>query len=234
MEPVRRSAPAACPSAASSGTSRHALPTVLAVMGLQFAHLLGGSTSSRPCYGPAPVPIRIFDRDMPVLQGRSCCRPFVLTNLVDILSMGRPAISRSSSQRACHQPPSTLAPASARRSTVGRTRIQHIRQNVRTRQPRPHTMACIAILLVMAPPRPRPAGARRPDGRQLGEPATAAGLARPHPGNRRAGRDMLSRLVYGARLSLAMGVVRARGARDRRTRARRRLRRRSHQHAHHG
>ncbi|OGA10809.1 MAG: ABC transporter permease [Betaproteobacteria bacterium RIFCSPLOWO2_02_64_14] len=83
--------------------SRNALPTVLAVIGLQFAHLLGGSilvevVFSWPGTGYL-LNLAIFDRDIPVLQGTILLLAlfFVLTNLVvDILqTFADPRISRA-------------------------------------------------------------------------------------------------------------------------------------------
>ena len=72
--------------------SRNALPTVLAVMGLQFAHLLGGSILVETVFSwPGTgylLNLAIFDRDIPVLQGTILLLAllFVLINLVvDIL-----------------------------------------------------------------------------------------------------------------------------------------------------
>ena len=83
--------------------ARNALPTVLAVMGLQFAHLLGGSILVETVFTwPGTgrlLHLAIFDRDMPVLQGTIMLLAifFVLTNLVvDILqAWADPRISRS-------------------------------------------------------------------------------------------------------------------------------------------
>jgi peptide/nickel transport system permease protein len=83
--------------------ARNALPTVLAVMGLQFAHLLGGSILVETVFTwPGTghlLNMAIFDRDMPVLQGTIMLLAlfFVLTNLVvDILqAWADPRISRS-------------------------------------------------------------------------------------------------------------------------------------------
>ena len=83
--------------------ARNALPTVLAVMGLQFAHLLGGSILVETVFTwPGTghlLNLAIFDRDMPVLQGTIMLLAlfFVLTNLVvDILqAWADPRISRS-------------------------------------------------------------------------------------------------------------------------------------------
>ncbi len=72
--------------------ARNALPTVLAVMGLQFANLLGGSILVETVFTwPGTgylLNLAIFDRDMPVLQGTLMLLAmfFVFTNLVvDIL-----------------------------------------------------------------------------------------------------------------------------------------------------
>jgi peptide/nickel transport system permease protein len=72
--------------------TRNALPTVLAVMGLQFANLLGGSILVETVFSwPGTgylLNLAIFDRDMPVLQGTILLLAmfFVLTNLVvDVL-----------------------------------------------------------------------------------------------------------------------------------------------------
>ncbi|MCC7483686.1 MAG: ABC transporter permease [Burkholderiales bacterium] len=83
--------------------SRNALPTVLAVMGLQFAHLLGGSILVETVFSwPGTgylLNLAIFDRDIPVLQGTILLLSlfFVLTNVaVDILqTWADPRISRS-------------------------------------------------------------------------------------------------------------------------------------------
>ena len=83
--------------------ARNALPTVLAVMGLQFAHLLGGSILVETVFTwPGTghlLNLAIFDRDMPILQGTIMLLAlfFVLTNLlVDILQAWvDPRISRS-------------------------------------------------------------------------------------------------------------------------------------------
>jgi peptide/nickel transport system permease protein len=83
--------------------ARNALPTVLAVMGLQFAHLLGGSILVETVFTwPGTghlLNMAIFDRDMPVLQGTIMLLAlfFVLSNLVvDILqAWADPRISRS-------------------------------------------------------------------------------------------------------------------------------------------
>ncbi|MDB5922414.1 MAG: Dipeptide transport system permease protein DppB [Betaproteobacteria bacterium] len=83
--------------------ARNALPTVLAVMGLQFAHLLGGSILVETVFTwPGTghlLNMAIFDRDVPVLQGTIMLLAlfFVLTNLVvDILqAWADPRISRS-------------------------------------------------------------------------------------------------------------------------------------------
>ncbi|MGZ5225262.1 MAG: ABC transporter permease subunit, partial [Burkholderiales bacterium] len=82
---------------------RNALPTVLAVMGLQFAHLLGGSILVETVFTwPGTgylLNLAIFDRDMPVLQGTIMLLAlfFVLTNLlIDILQAWvDPRINRS-------------------------------------------------------------------------------------------------------------------------------------------
>jgi peptide/nickel transport system permease protein len=82
--------------------ARNAMPTVLAVMGLQFAHLLGGSILVETVFSwPGTgylLNLAIFDRDMPVLQGTILLLAmfFVLTNLVvDILQTWvDPRISR--------------------------------------------------------------------------------------------------------------------------------------------
>ena len=82
--------------------TRNALPTVLAVMGLQFAHLLGGSILVETVFSwPGTgylLNLAIFDRDMPVLQGTILLLAmfFVLTNLiVDILqTWADPRVSR--------------------------------------------------------------------------------------------------------------------------------------------
>ncbi len=83
--------------------TRNAMPTVLAVMGLQFAHLLGGSILIETVYSwPGTgylLNLAIFDRDMPLLQGTILLLAmfFVLTNLVvDILQTWvDPRISRA-------------------------------------------------------------------------------------------------------------------------------------------
>jgi peptide/nickel transport system permease protein len=83
--------------------ARNALPTVLAVMGLQFANLLGGSILVETVFTwPGTgylLNLAIFDRDMPVLQGTIMLLAmfFVATNLVvDILqTWADPRISRS-------------------------------------------------------------------------------------------------------------------------------------------
>jgi peptide/nickel transport system permease protein len=82
--------------------TRNAMPTVLAVMGLQFAHLLGGSILVETVFSwPGTgylLNLAIFDRDMPVLQGTILLLSmfFVITNLiVDILQTWvDPRISR--------------------------------------------------------------------------------------------------------------------------------------------
>lgn len=82
--------------------ARNALPTVLAVMGLQFAHLLGGSILVETVFSwPGTgylLNLAIFDRDVPVLQGTILLLAlfFVLINLVvDILQTWvDPRISR--------------------------------------------------------------------------------------------------------------------------------------------
>jgi peptide/nickel transport system permease protein len=82
--------------------TRNALPTVLAVMGLQFAHLLGGSILVETVFSWPGTGLvlnqAIFDRDIPVLQGTILLLAmfFVLTNLlVDILqTWADPRISR--------------------------------------------------------------------------------------------------------------------------------------------
>lgn len=83
--------------------ARNALPTVLAVMGLQFAHLLGGSILVETVFTwPGTgylLNLAIFDRDMPVLQGTIMLLAlfFVLMNLVvDILqAWADPRINRA-------------------------------------------------------------------------------------------------------------------------------------------
>jgi peptide/nickel transport system permease protein len=83
--------------------SRNALPTVLAVMGLQFAHLLGGSILIETVFSwPGTgylLNLAIFDRDIPVLQGTILLLAlfFVSINLVvDILqTWADPRISRA-------------------------------------------------------------------------------------------------------------------------------------------
>ncbi|MBI3938249.1 MAG: ABC transporter permease [Betaproteobacteria bacterium] len=83
--------------------TRNALPVVLAVMGLQFAHLLGGSILVETVFSwPGTgylLNLAIFDRDMPVLQGTILLLSmfFVFTNLVvDILqSWADPRVSRN-------------------------------------------------------------------------------------------------------------------------------------------
>jgi peptide/nickel transport system permease protein len=82
--------------------ARNALPTVLAVMGLQFAHLLGGSILVETVFTwPGTgylLNLAIFDRDIPVLQGTILLLAlfFVAINLVvDILqTWADPRISR--------------------------------------------------------------------------------------------------------------------------------------------
>jgi peptide/nickel transport system permease protein len=82
--------------------TRNAFPTVLAVMGLQFAHLLGGSILVETVFSwPGTgllLNLAIFDRDIPLLQGTILLLAlfFVLTNLVvDILqTWADPRISR--------------------------------------------------------------------------------------------------------------------------------------------
>lgn len=83
--------------------TRNALPTVLAVVGLQFAHLLAGSilvevVFSWPGTGYL-LNLAIFDRDMPVLQGTLLLLSmfFVFINLVvDILQTWiDPRVSRA-------------------------------------------------------------------------------------------------------------------------------------------
>jgi len=82
--------------------SRNALPTVLAVMGLQFAHLLGGSILVETVFSwPGTgylLNLAIFDRDIPVLQGTILLLAlfFVVTNLVvDVMqTWADPRISR--------------------------------------------------------------------------------------------------------------------------------------------
>ncbi|MBI4206619.1 MAG: ABC transporter permease [Betaproteobacteria bacterium] len=82
--------------------SRNAMPTVLAVMGLQFAHLLGGSILVETVFTwPGTgylLNLAIFDRDIPVLQGTILLLAlfFVSINLVvDILqTWADPRISR--------------------------------------------------------------------------------------------------------------------------------------------
>jgi peptide/nickel transport system permease protein len=82
--------------------SRNAMPTVLAVMGLQFAHLLGGSILVETVFTwPGTgylLNLAIFDRDIPVLQGTILLLAlfFVAINLVvDILqTWADPRISR--------------------------------------------------------------------------------------------------------------------------------------------
>ena len=83
--------------------ARNALPTMLAVMGLQFAHLLGGSILVETVFTwPGTgylLNLAIFDRDMPVLQGTIMLLAlfFVLVNLlVDILqAWADPRINRA-------------------------------------------------------------------------------------------------------------------------------------------
>ena len=83
--------------------ARNALPTVLAVMGLQFAHLLAGSILVETVFTwPGTgylLNLAIFDRDMPVLQGTLMLLAmfFVFTNLVvDILqAWADPRINRA-------------------------------------------------------------------------------------------------------------------------------------------
>lgn len=82
--------------------TRNALPTVLAVMGLQFANLLGGSILVETVFAwPGTGSVlnqAIFDRDIPVLQGTILLLAmfFVVTNLViDILqTWADPRVSR--------------------------------------------------------------------------------------------------------------------------------------------
>jgi peptide/nickel transport system permease protein len=82
--------------------TRNALPTVLAVMGIQFAHLLAGSILVETVFSwPGTgylLNLAIFDRDMPVLQGTLLLLSmfFVFTNLVvDILqTWADPRVSR--------------------------------------------------------------------------------------------------------------------------------------------
>ena len=68
--------------------TRNAMPTVLAVMGLQFAHLLAGSILIETVFSwPGTgylLNLAIFDRDMPLLQGTILLLSmfFVLANLV--------------------------------------------------------------------------------------------------------------------------------------------------------
>jgi len=83
--------------------ARNALPTVLAVMGLQFAHLLAGSILVETVFTwPGTgylLNLAIFDRDMPVLQATLMLLAFffVFTNLVvDILqAWADPRINRA-------------------------------------------------------------------------------------------------------------------------------------------
>ncbi len=82
--------------------TRNALPTVLAVMGLQFANLLGGSILVETVFAwPGTGSVlnqAIVDRDIPVLQGTILLLAmfFVVTNLViDILqTWADPRVSR--------------------------------------------------------------------------------------------------------------------------------------------
>jgi len=82
--------------------TRNALPTVLAVTGLQFAHLLAGSILGEVVFSwPGTgylLNLAIFDRDMPVLQGTILLLAmfFVATNLVvDVLqTWADPRINR--------------------------------------------------------------------------------------------------------------------------------------------
>jgi peptide/nickel transport system permease protein len=83
--------------------TRNALPTVMAVMGLQFANLLGGSILVETVFAwPGTgylLNLAIFDRDMPLLQGTILLLAmfFVLANLVvDVLqTWADPRISRT-------------------------------------------------------------------------------------------------------------------------------------------
>lgn len=83
--------------------TRNAMPTVMAVMGLQFAHLLGGSILVETVFSwPGTgylLNLAIFDRDMPLLQGTILLLSmfFVMTNLViDIMQTWvDPRISRT-------------------------------------------------------------------------------------------------------------------------------------------
>lgn len=83
--------------------TRNAMPTVMTVMGLQFAHLLGGSILVETVFSwPGTgylLNLAIFDRDMPVLQGTILLLSmfFVMTNLViDIMQTWvDPRISRT-------------------------------------------------------------------------------------------------------------------------------------------
>ncbi len=83
--------------------SRNAMPTVLAVMGLQFAHLLAGSILIETVFSwPGTgylLNLAIFDRDMPLLQGTILLLSmfFVLANLVVDIAQAwvDPRISRT-------------------------------------------------------------------------------------------------------------------------------------------
>ncbi len=83
--------------------TRNAMPTVMAVMGLQFAHLLGGSILVETVFSwPGTgyiLNLAIFDRDMPLLQGTILLLSmfFVAVNLlVDVLQTWvDPRISRA-------------------------------------------------------------------------------------------------------------------------------------------
>jgi peptide/nickel transport system permease protein len=82
--------------------TKNALPTVLAVSGLQFAHLMGGSILVEIVFAwpgtGSLMNVAIFARDMPVLQGVIVLLTmiFVATNLlVDILqTLFDPRLSR--------------------------------------------------------------------------------------------------------------------------------------------
>ena len=230
--------------------ARNALPTVLAVMGLQFAHLLGGSILVETVFTwpGTGVPAQSGDirsrcagasghdhaaraflcahqpcRRYPSGVGRSPDQPLMKT-------LDDPAITQSFDVASAEPPLDVPDSAPAVQRTYW--------QNVCARVARdPYTMLCIAVLILMS------SAAIFAPWLGLDDPNAANSANRLLPpgspghvlGTDELGRDMLTRLVYGGRLSLAMGVLPVVVAASGRRHAGidRGFRRRAHQHAHH-
>ena len=179
---------------------RNALIPVITVVGLQVGSLFGGAVLTETIFAWPGVGNWLIHgiqrRDYPVLQGGilMVATIVILVNLtVDILSgMVNPRMrhrAMSDSHRRIRHAPRRPAPAfpdQPRRHDRGRS----------GHDPDPGCAVCPAAVAV------RPG---RPDA--PGDPAPAD-LAAVYPlGTDDVGRDVLSRLLFGARLSLSIGAV---------------------------